>query len=166
MTNKNVKLHNDVMHALYEITSLYDEPCEIVDLKEEYCIEIREAKYITESGYAYHVSVMVPNNETWKKALKGSWGISYVGSEPDIKTIGKHIEFGLPVAFSEVVNDIREELKGKGISIDEFSEKEWVNIQDSKQYEDAAHQVAREIAAFSIQSGVQKDDSFKVCNEK
>lgn len=144
-----------VLTALHDMSNPYEEDECVASLKEEK-IEIRDAKYIQKSGYAYHVSVTVPNTKLWMEKLKSSLGISFVGSRQDVRVINDQLEFGIPVAISSVASSIIESLRDRyNINVNLIPEKTWELIQETKEYEAAEKEIARQFAASDIMAALK-----------
>jgi hypothetical protein len=140
--------YRDILAALDLIENPYEEDDCIVALKNEKNIIIRGPEFITESGYAYHVSVTVPNTQKWREKLEKSLGVSYTGCKPDINVVDGRLEFGLPIPISEVVNIINMRLSDEAnINIDNIPEKIWNKVAESDNYKESEKEVARQQAA-------------------
>jgi hypothetical protein len=147
-----------ILTTLEDIENPYEEDACIVGLKDERNIVVRGKEFITESGYAYHVSVTVPDTKKWRERLEASWGISFKGSTPDVKVIDGRLEFGIPVPISQVANDVRGELEARGIDVGSIPERIWTEITGTTEYIDAEKEIARQTAANQIIEGLHLKD--------
>jgi len=148
---------DEIVTALEHIENPFDEDECVANLKQMKHIVIRDAKHITESGYAYHVSVSVPNTDVWKERLEKSLGISYTGCSTSLNVIdnGKKLEFGMPVAKSTVAEQIRNRLDDMGF--DEIPENVWNDVLADEQYETTSKEIARQFAAADINAAMKLD---------